>query len=158
MTRELRVSDVVSPPPTTWLMIRRALRRRCPRCGSGGQFERWFHRTPHCPGCGYAIERSEDFFLGAYLLNLMLTLGTMFLVLIFVVICEAAHKQVPIGPTLAVGLFCAIALPIICYPYSFTMWAVFDLRFDPLELTEIARAVENLEHDEASDEPLPTGS
>ena len=31
------------------------------------------------------------------------------------------------------GLFCAIVLPVICYPYSFTMWAVFDLRFDPLD-------------------------
>lgn len=158
MTHELWVSDVIGPPPSTWQMIRRALRRRCPRCGSDGLFRGWLHRAPHCPGCGYTIERDDDTFLGAYLLNLMLTLTTMFLVLIFVVICEAANKQVPLVPTLAVGLFCAIVLPIFCYPYSFTMWAVFDLRFDPLELTEIAQAVENLEQDEASDEPLPTGS
>lgn len=157
MTRELRVSDVVAPPPSTWLMIRRALRRRCPRCGSGGQFHHWLHRTPHCPGCGYAIERADDFFLGAYLLNLMLTLTTMFLVLMFVVICEAAHWQVPLLPTLAVGLFCAIVLPIFAYPYSFTMWAVFDLRSDPLELKEIAKAVENLESGGSSDEPMPSG-
>ena len=158
MTHELWVSDVIEPPPSTWQMIRRALHRRCPRCGSDGLFRRWLHRNPHCPGCGYTIERDDDTFLGAYLLNLMLTLTSMFLVLIFVVICEAANKQVPLVPTLAVGMFCAVVLPIFCYPYSFTMWAVFDLRFDPLELTEIAQAVENLEQDEASDEPLTTGS
>ena len=138
-------------------MIRRALRRRCPRCGSNGQFHSWLHRTPHCPGCGYAIERADDFFLGAYLLNLPLTLAAMFLVLMFVVICGAAHKQVPLVPTIAVGLFFAIALPIIAYPYSFTMWAVFDLRSDPLELTEIAKAVENLEQSGTIDEPISSG-
>lgn len=160
MTRELRVSDVIAPPPSTWLMIGRALRRRCPRCGSDGQFHHWFYRTPHCPGCGYAIERADDFFFGAYLLNLTLTLLAMFFVLIFVVICEAARKQVPLVATVAVGLFCAIVLPIFCYPYSFTMWAVFDLRSDPLELIEIAKAVENLENLEkhgTDDEQMPTG-
>ena len=87
MTHELWVSDVIEPPPSTWQMIRRALHRRCPRCGSDGLFRRWLHRNPHCPGCGYTIERDDDTFLGAYLLNLMLTLTSMFLVLIFVVIC-----------------------------------------------------------------------
>lgn len=154
MTHELRVDDVIAPPPTTWQMIRRALRRRCPRCGSTGQFESWWRRSPHCPGCGYGIERSEDFFLGAYLLNLMLTLIAMFCVLIFAVIFEAMNRPVPLVPFIAIGLVGAIGLPLFCYPYTFTMWAVFDLRSDPLELSEIARAVENLERDAAEQEPI----
>ena len=51
----------------------RALRLRCPRCGSGGILRQWFKMRDQCPTCGLALERGEssDFWIGAYVFNLV---------------------------------------------------------------------------------------
>lgn len=152
MTKELLVADVLAPAPSVKRMVGRALLRHCPRCGSGGQFHHWLHRADHCPGCGYALERQSDFFFGAYLLNLAVTLISLFSLLIVSVLFEAAQQTPPLVPIIAAGLFCAVILPLICYPYSFTMWAVIDLRTDPLKLREIANAVDKLDADRSEAE------
>lgn len=38
-------------------MVWRGLRRRCPRCGEGPLFERWFTLHPRCPACGLVFEK-----------------------------------------------------------------------------------------------------
>ncbi len=151
MTEELLVADVLATVPSSWRMFGRALRLRCPRCGSDGQFHRWIRRSRHCPGCGYTLERQSDFFFGAYMLNLCVTLFALFCVLASVVVFEAAQVPPPVIPIVVVGLFCATVLPLFLYPYSFTMWAVIDLRCEPLELHEIATAVDNLNEDQSAD-------
>lgn len=151
MNEQLLVSDVIAPAPSLWRMLRRALALHCPRCGTGNQFHHWVRRRDHCGGCGYAMEHRPDFFFGAYILNLMVTLLALFAVLVSVVIFEAAQVEPPVVPIVIVGLSCATLLPLFAYPYTFTIWAVIDLRSEPLELREIADALDSLDADRAEE-------
>src|SRR5437899_5686609 len=47
--------------------------KRCPRCGRGRLFTRWFTMPARCPRCRLAFERSEGFWLGAMAVNLGVT-------------------------------------------------------------------------------------
>lgn len=93
------------------------------------------------------MDHRPDFFFGAYILNLILTLLALFGLLIFVVICEAAQTEPPLVPVIVGGALIATLLPVIAYPFSFTVWAVVDLVSEPLELQEIADAVDKIEGD-----------
>ena len=147
VSEQLSVADVLAPPASISRMIGRAMLLRCPRCGSGNQFHHWVRRQAHCPGCGYSMEDRPDFFFGAFTLNLILTLTALFFVLIFVVICEAAQIDPPMVAVMIAGLACATLLPVIAYPFTFTLWAVIDLQSEPLELQEIADALDSLDAD-----------
>lgn len=147
----LSVADVVAAAPTTWRMIGRALLLRCPRCGAGDQFCHWVHRRDHCPGCGYSLDRDSDSFFGAYLLNLCVSFASLFVLLMLVIFFEAAERPLPLAPVIAVGLFLAVGLPILFYPFGFTLWSVMDLRNVPLELEEISAAVDRLDDTAADD-------
>ncbi len=41
------------------LLLRRGLRRRCPRCGEGALFRRYTTLLPRCPACGYPYAERE---------------------------------------------------------------------------------------------------
>lgn len=151
MSGELSVADVLAPVPSLRRMLGRALILRCPRCGSGHLFHHWVRRRDHCPGCGYAMEGRPDFFFGAYMLNLMVTLLALFGLLVTVVIFEAARIEPPVLPLVSIGVACATVLPLFAYPYTFTVWAVVDLRSEPLELQEIADAVDLLDADRSDE-------
>ena len=50
----------------------RGLRLRCPNCGKGEILASWFALRERCPYCGLVLDRGEsDYFLGAYLVNLV---------------------------------------------------------------------------------------
>ena len=52
--------------------IARALRLHCPQCGGPGILESWFKMRAACPSCGLLLDRGmRDFFIGAYLINLI---------------------------------------------------------------------------------------
>lgn len=98
------------------------------------------------------MEKRPDFFFGAYILNLLLTLLSLFGLLLSVVIFEAAHREPPVVAIMVIGALLAVALPVFAYPFTFTIWAVIDLRSEPLELQEIADALDRLGAD-PSDQP-----
>ncbi len=145
MNHTLHVDDVVAAPPSTTLRILRGARRHCPRCGSGGLFRHWFRLRDNCPGCGYRFAREEDFFIGAYTVNLIVTLTATFLVLMSTVLFVAANQAVPVPGMVVAGIATSVVLPIAFYPVSFTLWAALDLSSDPLELDEISDAVDALQ-------------
>ncbi len=95
------------------------------------------------------MEHRPDFFFGAYILNLILTLVSLFSLLIAVVIYEAAGVEPPLVPIVIIGVLIATVLPVAAYPFSFTVWAVVDLASEPLELQEIADALDKLDADRA---------
>jgi uncharacterized protein (DUF983 family) len=45
-----------------WLVVKRGLIRRCPKCGEGHIFTGYLHLTPECPECGESFRniRSDD--------------------------------------------------------------------------------------------------
>ena len=54
---------------SVWRVIGRGLTFRCPNCGARGLFAGLLTMNERCPRCGLLFEREEGFFLGAMVLN-----------------------------------------------------------------------------------------
>lgn len=120
-------------------MLRRALLKRCPICGTGGLFTRWFRMKERCPGCGYLFEREEGFFLGAYVINLAVAQAMVILLAVVPLIVRlAGDPDASIAPFLAGGVIGAVVGPMVFYPWSKTVWTAFDLMLRPAHMTEPA--------------------
>jgi uncharacterized protein (DUF983 family) len=113
--------------PRMRTLVWRALRRRCPNCGSTGIFANWFSLKEQCPTCGAVFVREEGYFLGAYALNLIVAefigLGVV-LVILFNLDLSLWEQEV-----IAVGA--AVALPVLFFPFARTLWMALDLYIDP---------------------------
>ncbi len=123
--------------PSATKMILRALLRRCPNCGSRGIFAGYVTLREHCPRCGLRLHRGEsDYFIGAYLLNLVaveLLFGAL-LAVIFV----ATYPDTPWALLQWGGLVLMLAGAVLCYPFSKAIWLAADLVFRPLSPEELA--------------------
>ena len=118
-------------------MVRRALARRCPRCGARA-FESYFHLADDCPNCGLHFEREDGYWAGALIINTTVTfLGFL---LIFVGGVIVLWPEVPWGGLMIVTIAINVAVPILFYPQSKTVWAALELSWHPLEQHEIAEA------------------
>ncbi|MDP9005438.1 MAG: DUF983 domain-containing protein [Actinomycetota bacterium] len=119
-------------------MLWRGVRRRCPRCGSGGLFSGWSRLISHCPGCGMRFEREEGFFLGVYFMNITLT---QLAVVVYVAGAFALTlPRPPMAPIVAGAVLIAVVVPVLCHPLSKMLWASVHLLLQPLEPHEQAEA------------------
>ena len=73
----------MTAPPTNRQIFVRGLRLRCPRCGEGRIFRRWWTYTEYtaCERCGLAYDQRGESLAFMYLSTAFLT-GVMFIVLI----------------------------------------------------------------------------
>lgn len=130
-----------APGEVSWARILgRGFAKRCPKCGGGRLFRRWFHMVDHCPRCGLRFEREEGFFLGTYFVNICATqLALMaYLAVVFAITLPDPNYAATLLGALAV----AVATPLAAYPVSRTIWAGVHLAMSPLEPQEEAeRAV-----------------
>ncbi|MGH2487589.1 MAG: DUF983 domain-containing protein, partial [Ktedonobacterales bacterium] len=114
-------------------MVRRALQLRCPRCGGGGIWRSWFGAKHACPTCGQVLARgeSDDYWLGAYALNLvaaeLIPLG------IGVVVVLATWPTVAWNFVWALTIVLAVVMPFVTFPFMRNLWLAFDLHFRPHE-------------------------
>jgi uncharacterized protein (DUF983 family) len=106
-------------------MFLRALARRCPRCGQGRLFRRWFTLTERCPRCGLRFEREEGAFLGSLALNYGVTgvlfIGTLAVWLILTL------PDVPVVPLTITCIAIAALFPLIFFPFAKMLWTATDL-------------------------------
>ncbi|HEX2267172.1 MAG TPA: DUF983 domain-containing protein [Actinomycetota bacterium] len=111
--------------PSIPVMFLRALARRCPRCGQGRLFSRWFTLTERCPRCGLRFEREEGAFLGSLALNYGVTavlfIGTLVVWLIL------ALPNVPVIPLTITCIAIAALFPLIFFPFAKLLWTATDL-------------------------------
>jgi uncharacterized protein (DUF983 family) len=125
-------------PPTTVpyrpslpTMLWRGARRRCPWCGGRGAFfVGWFKTQERCRTCGIGWRRGyEGFELGAMTVNVIIVFGVLIVgAAIGIVVTSPGIPVVPLVVALgAVG----IALPIVLYPVSYTLWQAIDLAMRP---------------------------
>jgi Uncharacterized protein conserved in bacteria len=123
------------PPvrPTLGTLVRRALLLRCPRCGARGIWQSWFRMKHACPTCGQVFERGEshDFFIGAYLINLVVAESTA--VIVAAVMWIALGSRVSFNVLWGASMALAVVMPVIFYPFSRELWLAFDLYFRPTE-------------------------
>jgi uncharacterized protein (DUF983 family) len=106
-------------------MLIRGLTKRCPWCGQGKLFRRWFTLIERCPKCGLRFEREEGAFLGAMALNYGVT-GVAFVALV-VVWLAVTLPNLELIPLMAAGIGVTVAVPILFFPFSKTIWVAIDL-------------------------------
>jgi uncharacterized protein (DUF983 family) len=139
-----RVMPMPSRDPSFARMTRRAIVLRCPWCGSRRTFIRgWLGKHDRCRTCGLRWRREEGFELGAVTVNTVLT---------FIVLTAAmtvgfvlTSPDIPVAPMVLSLIGVAVLMPIVIYPFTFTIWLAFDLavhRPEAAELAEAAAAVE----------------
>jgi uncharacterized protein (DUF983 family) len=132
-----------SKVPSFGRMLRRALVLRCPWCGARRTFiRRWLGKYDRCRTCGIRWRREEGFELGAITVNTVLT---------FIVLTAAmtvgfilTSPDIPVAPMVFSLLGVAVLMPIVIYPFTFTIWLAVDLavhRPEAAELVEASAAV-----------------
>jgi uncharacterized protein (DUF983 family) len=122
--------------PSPGRLLLRAILRRCPNCGAPGIFAGYTTLRERCSNCGLRLRRGEsDYFIGAYLLNLVAVELLFAVVLGGVVIATYPHtpwKLLQWG-----GLVLMIAGAILCYPFAVSIWLAADLIFRPMSEQEL---------------------
>jgi uncharacterized protein (DUF983 family) len=104
--------------------------RRCPNCGQRKIFRSWGTLRETCPGCGVKYEREQGYWLGAILINTVVTIvlfGTA-----MVVWGILAWPDPPWGTMTAVGVIINLLVPLLFYPLSKTLWVAIDITLHPL--------------------------
>jgi uncharacterized protein (DUF983 family) len=134
-----RVAAMPSEDPSFGRMIRRALVLRCPWCGARRTFvRRWFGKHERCRTCGIRWRREEGFELGAVTINTILT----FIVLVaaMTVGFVVTSPDIPVMPMVLSLIGVAVLMPIVIYPFTFTIWLAIDLATHRPDAAELAQA------------------
>jgi uncharacterized protein (DUF983 family) len=114
----------------------RALRLRCPNCGGDSLFLSFGRLRPDCPTCGLQLDRGEsDYFLGAYLFNLVVV-ELLFAALLGIVMV-ATWPSPPWELLQWGGAALMVAGAVFCYPFAKTLWLAFDVMLRPVERDEL---------------------
>ena len=83
-----------------------------------------------CPSCGLRFEREEGYWVGAIIMNTVVTEGVFGLVLVAILFSTA--PDVPWVPLVAAGIATNGILPVLFFPFSKTLWMAVDVYFHPL--------------------------
>lgn len=117
-------------------LLWRALRLRCPRCATRGIFATWTRLRDRCPGCGMALERREsDYFIGAYMVNLV---AVEILLALLILVVLLSFPTPPWDVLEIVAPILMLAGAVGCYPFAKTTWLAVDLLLRPMSDEELA--------------------
>jgi hypothetical protein len=88
------------------------------------------HQRTACPDCRLRLDRGEDdFFIGAYTINLIV--AELLVVFGALTVALATWPAVP-WTALTWGLVALmVVVPVLLYPFSRQLWLAFDLIFQP---------------------------
>lgn len=122
-------TPTASPGPLR--LFGRAFLLRCPRCGGPGVMLSWFALKERCPTCELVLDRGEsgDYWLGAFTINFIV--AEFSAVILTVILVLATLPDVPWDRVGFAAIGAAIALPIIFFPFSRTLWLALDLSVRP---------------------------
>jgi uncharacterized protein (DUF983 family) len=119
-----------STPVSAATRIARGLTLRCPECGSGGILASWFRLRAACPRCGLLLDRgTRDFFIGAYLINLIVS-EVLFAAILFVFVLRT-WPDPPWDLIQYLAVAAIVIAPITTYPFTKSTWLAVNLVFEP---------------------------
>jgi uncharacterized protein (DUF983 family) len=119
-----------SAPRTVGRLVRMSLRRRCPRCGDGRIWDGWLKLRRTCDQCGFVAHRDEpDYFIGAYLVNLIV--AELAAAIVCAIVVLVTWPDTPWTAVLWLGATAAIISPLVFYPFTVTLWLAVDVFFRP---------------------------
>jgi len=84
----------------------------------------------------------EGFELGAATVNAMLTFGT--LVVVSVISVVSTYPDVAVAPLIISLSAAAIVMPILFYPFTYTIWFAVELLMEPPSSADVAAAADRL--------------
>jgi uncharacterized protein (DUF983 family) len=124
----------VAPPRMLW----RGITKRCPQCGRGHLFERYFTMAAECPRCNLRFDRGEQgFWTGAMAVNIVVTQTLFFIA--FPLALVLTWPDVQWDWLLGIAIVTMGIFPIVFYPFSKTFWMALSLWWGPLEPQELER-------------------
>ena len=93
-----------------------------------------------------SVQRGLDGFeLGAATINAILTLGL--LVLAGATSIIVTYPEVAVRPLLIILGSAAIILPVVFYPFTFTIWFAVELMMEPPSAGDLATALKRIRED-----------
>lgn len=110
-------------------MLRRALRKRCPRCGEAGIFRSFGELHDRCPTCGLRFEREQGYWVGSMIINTIVTFGLILCVLVGGIVLfwpDVAWTGLLVATVAVAGL-----TPILFHPFSRTVWMAIEMSYHP---------------------------
>lgn len=108
-------------------LVWRALLLRCPYCGRGRLFRRWFAMHNECPACGVSLTREPGFYLGSIYFNYGLTALVVAIAYPVLLFNGLAGEQVLLWSSLVF----VIVFPILFFRHARSLWLGFDQFVDP---------------------------
>jgi uncharacterized protein (DUF983 family) len=121
--------------PSTTTLLRRGAAKRCPVCGQGRLFRRWFTMVEDCPRCGLHFERVEGHWIGALGINTIVSFGTLLVAVVVGVLVTL--PDVDVVPVTIAAVAVAVLVPLGYYPFSKTLWTAIDVAMRPVEPDEV---------------------
>ena len=130
------MNEASSPPPSPAsppfeTLIGRALRLRCPRCGTGKLFVGWFTMPERCSECRLKFQRAPGYYLGSIYINYGLT-AVLITVLYFVLHFGVGWTNRELTLPLAVVF---VGFPLFSFRYARALWLAMDCHIDPSVLS-----------------------
>ncbi len=119
-----------------WTLLKRILLVRCPRCGKGKLFRRWFTMYEQCPVCHLVYEREEGFYTGAWAINLIISELLVAAFIVLVAIWAATHPGTPLILLVIVGALFSVLLPFLFFHHSRSVWISMNYWLNPPELEQ----------------------
>ena len=105
----------------------RAVRLRCPRCGTTPLFRGWFRMAEACALCGLRFERAQGYFVGAIYVNYGVT--TILAVAGFFVLWGVFGLST--RAQLAVLVPIVVLFPLWFFRYSRSLWLALEWALNP---------------------------
>ena len=108
----------------------RALRLRCPQCGSPGVLRSWFQFRPACPRCALLLDRGESGYqVGSYLVNIVV--AELCVVALTVGVLVATWPTPPWDILRYAAPILAVLAPLAFFPFAKLLFLAFDLQARP---------------------------
>jgi len=108
-------------------LVWRAVRLRCPYCGSGRLFRGWFTMHEQCEKCGVSLAREPGFYLGSIYFNYGLTSLVVAITYPLLLFNRVAGDKLLLRCSLAF----VIVFPILFFRFARSLWLGFDQFVDP---------------------------
>ena len=123
------MTDAPDANPSIWRLYSRAVRLRCPACGTGRLFRTWFSMHRRCERCDLDFHREPGFYLGSIYVNYGLTAALVSAAYMVCFLNDWFAEPV----RLTILLAFSILFPLWFFRPARALWLAFDYRWDPPE-------------------------
>ncbi|VAX39338.1 hypothetical protein MNBD_PLANCTO02-1693 [hydrothermal vent metagenome] len=118
------------PSASIGTLFKRGLFLRCPVCGKGKLFRKWFSMYTHCSNCRLKYERDPGYFLGSTYINYAVTaVSVTVFYFVFHFGLEVSNKQL----SWWLGGYCVL-FPLLFFRLARSLWLAMDSFFDATDL------------------------